>query len=607
MTNMTLRSLAKDYANGILDKESYRKARENLLRGIAAGEIIVAPIDYRPPLDIEDMEVTRDKTSIKATSTREESRPTTEIVTPEPPRPPIAARRPSNTPLKLILITATIAALCVIVIIVLYMTAEAPVREITSETGSVPLTGQDAVPQGPDTGKLLIEEFLRQNNWSDDSLGQFGMQWNSISDAERTAALAGPEKTQLANAIYRQLLEERALAGLGDVTAAIARQHTLVNFADRVGIEDTRFVVQEIDIPPPEQAVSANPVTETGTIAATQDPPPVEAVATITETVTTVEPERAATETPAPEEVPEEIAVAETTVVDSPVEQPAAGATENLPTTPTESETATGAVQAEPKADVPSTDKHACVAALARQRQPYCRDTLNGIGKGPTLAVVPAGKFMMGGEKPQEQPAHEVTIPSPFAIAVNEITQGEFEQFCADTGRNCPQQPWSDPEYPAVNISWHDAVAYTEWLNKKTGNRYRLPTEAEWEYAARAKTTTPYPSGEEILLTDAVFSGIKPLTSPLPRSDRSINRNKFRLYHMAGNVREWVHDTWNDNYNNSPTDGSAYAASGSNLRVVRGGSYADNADALRSGARTSLAADSADVYTGFRVVQELNP
>lgn len=599
MTNMTLRSLAKDYANGILDKESYRKARDDLLRKIAAGEIAVAPIDYRPLLDVEDMEVTRDKTSIKAAPAGEESRPTTEIVTPEPPRPPIAARRPSNTPLKLILITTTIAALCVIVIIVLYMTAEAPIREITSETGSASLTGQDAVPQGPDTGKLLIEEFLRQNNWNDDSLGQFGMQWNSLSDAERTAALAGPEKTQLANAIYRQLLEERALAGLGDVTAAIARQHTLVNFADRVGIEDARFVVQEINLPPPHQEViSAEPIPETGTIATPE--PAAEAVATMTEAVPEDTPEITATASlpPVEEEIDE-----------TPPLQAAADAPENLPTNPPEAEAVTSAapVQAQSRIDTPATDKHACVAALARQRQPYCRDTLDGIGKGPTLAVVPAGKFMMGGEKPQEQPAHEVTIPSAFAIAVNEITQGEFEQFCADTGRNCPQQPWSDPEYPAVNISWHDAVAYTEWLSKKTGNRYRLPTEAEWEYAARAKTTTPYPSGEEILITDAVFSGIKPLTSPLPRSDRSINRNKFRLYHMAGNVREWVHDTWNDNYNNSPTDGSAYTASGSNLRVVRGGSYADNADALRSGARTSLAADSADVYTGFRVVQELNP
>jgi formylglycine-generating enzyme required for sulfatase activity len=138
-----------------------------------------------------------------------------------------------------------------------------------------------------------------------------------------------------------------------------------------------------------------------------------------------------------------------------------------------------------------------------------------------------------------------------------------------------------------------------------TSNIYRLPNEAEWEYAARAGTTTPYPTGEEILISDAVFSDRKKLVSPLPKTDRSVNRNKFHLYHMAGNVREWVTDTWYNNYDGAPNDGSARKDGDASMRIVRGGSYADSADPLRSGAREKLQTETKDKFTGFRIVQEL--
>ena len=221
------------------------------------------------------------------------------------------------------------------------------------------------------------------------------------------------------------------------------------------------------------------------------------------------------------------------------------------------------------------------------------------------MVVLPAGKFIMGGEAAAEQPSREITIATPFAISVHEVTFNEFEQFCKATGHACPQQPWSGGDYPVVNITWQDAVSYTEWLTDKTGRKYRLPSEAEWEYAARAGTTTTYPSGDEILITDAVFSDRKTLTAPLPKTDRSINRNKFRLYHMLGNVREWIADSWHDDYSDAPGNSDARMTGGTDLRVVRGGSYRDNATALRSGARDKLALDKADKLTGFRVIQEL--
>jgi len=190
-------------------------------------------------------------------------------------------------------------------------------------------------------------------------------------------------------------------------------------------------------------------------------------------------------------------------------------------------------------------------------------------------------------------------------MSVHEVTYGEYEQFCENAGRTCPAQPWTGKDYPVVNVSWADAAAYANWLSEKTGRAYRLPSEAEWEYAARGGTTTIYPFGDAIDFSFAVFSYRSKLNSPLPKTDRSINRNPFRLYHIIGNVREWVADYWNDSYAGAPRDAAARTDGDSSRRAIRGGSYNDHAEALRSAARVSLPAGSADRYTGFRVIQEM--
>ena len=212
----------------------------------------------------------------------------------------------------------------------------------------------------------------------------------------------------------------------------------------------------------------------------------------------------------------------------------------------------------------------------------------------------------MGGERSDEQPVHNVVISKPFAMSVHEITYGEYQQYCKDTKKTCPAQPWAGDDYPVVNVSWGDAVAYTRWLSTKTGQDYRLPSESQWEYAARGGTTTVYPFGDTIDISYAVFSERKTLSSPLPKTDRTVNRNKFRLYHIVGNVREWVQDTWVDNYKGAPDDGSARMDGDGNTRIARGGSYSDNAEALRSAARKPLPATTRDSYTGFRVIQVLS-
>lgn len=154
-----------------------------------------------------------------------------------------------------------------------------------------------------------------------------------------------------------------------------------------------------------------------------------------------------------------------------------------------------------------------------------------------------------------------------------------------------------------TNVSWNDANAYVRWLSQVSGATYRLPSESEWEYAARAGTTTEYPfsEGDKILPTDARFDA----DSPLPVNDRSVNANRFRLRHIIGNVREWVADAWFENYMGAPGDGGARTQPDSGKRAIRGGSYADDASQLRSAARSGLPVDTRDKKTGFRVVREI--
>jgi formylglycine-generating enzyme required for sulfatase activity len=191
-------------------------------------------------------------------------------------------------------------------------------------------------------------------------------------------------------------------------------------------------------------------------------------------------------------------------------------------------------------------------------------------------------------------------------MSVNEVSFAEFNAYCTAAGARCPENPWGGADYPVVLVSWNEAVAYTEWLSAQTGRRYRLPSEAEWEYAARARTTSQYPFGDIVTPIAARSSANGTVDSPLANGDRSVNRNDFRLYHMVGNVREWVADGWQADYAGAPGDGSARTAVSSTSRVVRGGAYSDGARQLRSAARLSLEPTASDRMTGFRVVRELD-
>jgi formylglycine-generating enzyme required for sulfatase activity len=156
-----------------------------------------------------------------------------------------------------------------------------------------------------------------------------------------------------------------------------------------------------------------------------------------------------------------------------------------------------------------------------------------------------------------------------------------------------------------INVSWNDAVAYVEWLSQQTAKRYRLPSEAEWEYAARGGTETRYWWGNEMKPNMAQYNKWTEGTAPVG----SFKSNPFGLYDTAGNVREWVQDCWHGDYNGAPTDGSAWGPENGGdcgQRVMRGGSWFDGPETLRASLRNGVNAGNRNGGIGFRLAQDLD-
>ena len=230
----------------------------------------------------------------------------------------------------------------------------------------------------------------------------------------------------------------------------------------------------------------------------------------------------------------------------------------------------------------------------------------------PEMVVIPAGSFMMGSPPDPEQdpfsnakpvkvgednekPQHRVNIQS-FAIGKYEVTQ---EQWFAVMGNN----PSSNKgrTLPVENVSWNDAQLFVQKLSQKTGKKYRLPSEAEWEYAARGGSTTTYPWGnsDAELHVYAWFSAIANATNPVGLK----KPNQFGLYDMMGNVWEWTQDCWNPGYSGAPTDGSAWTGGDCSLRVLRGGSWSYVPRVLRTASRGRNSTAIRYVDLGFRVAR----
>lgn len=253
-------------------------------------------------------------------------------------------------------------------------------------------------------------------------------------------------------------------------------------------------------------------------------------------------------------------------------------------------------------------------AAQAKALKP--RERFKECANCPEMVMVPAGSFMMGSPPSErersadESPQHKVTIAQPFAVGRFEVTFEEWDA-CVDGG-GCndyvpSDQGWGRGRRPAINVSWDDAQAYVAWLRKKTGKSYRLLSGSEYEYATRAGTQTAYPWGNTIGKNNANCHSCGSQwdareTAPVG----SFAPNKFGLYDMLGNVREWTEDCYHETYVGAPADGSAWTAGGNCYhRVVRGGSYLLDPAFLRSASRYWFAEDYRLRYLGFRVARAL--
>lgn len=236
-------------------------------------------------------------------------------------------------------------------------------------------------------------------------------------------------------------------------------------------------------------------------------------------------------------------------------------------------------------------------------------ETLRIGGTGPTITLLPGGRFTMGSSRASytqaEQPVHEVEI-RPFHMGTHEVSFSEYDLFARHTNRPLPNdEGWGRGNRPVINVSWDDARAYARWLSDQTGATYRLPSEAEWEYAARGGGQSRYwwgfsPGSNNAVCFNCGSRWDNRSTAPVG----SLLPNAYGLQDTAGNVMEWVRDCYNPNYKRAPTDGSAWLSGDCSRRMVRGGAYSKPASSMRSAARSQLPKDTKFDMLGFRVVRE---
>ena len=242
-------------------------------------------------------------------------------------------------------------------------------------------------------------------------------------------------------------------------------------------------------------------------------------------------------------------------------------------------------------------------------------DSFRDCTECPEMVVLGSGSYRMGSADGNERelPVHAVTIGAPFALGKYEVT---FEEWDACVrGGGCPRgegvaadRGWGRGRRPVIRVSWDDAQRYVRWLSGKTGKSYRLPSESEWEYAARSGTDTAYSWGDGIGRNRANCRGCgsrwdDKQTAPVG----SFGSNGWGLHDMHGNVFEWVEDCWNVNYKGAPRDGSAWRSGECSVRVLRGGSWFSVPSNLRAAIRFWVTTGNRNNGVGFRVAQTLTP
>ena len=278
----------------------------------------------------------------------------------------------------------------------------------------------------------------------------------------------------------------------------------------------------------------------------------------------------------------------------------------------------------------------------ARLQKP--KDRFWECGGCPEMIVIPAGEFTMGSpdhepeRRAEEGPRHKVKVDR-FAVSKGAVTRDQFDKFVNATGHKVGDAcltrkdgKWSaeqgrsykDPgfaqggNHPAVCVNFEDIKAYLTWLSKQAGEPYRLLSEAEWEYVARAGSDTPFWWGSTITPAQANYNGniafaggakgeFRQKTVPAFEPEPSFKLNPSNLFIGEGNVSEWVEDCWNKNYQGAPSDGSVWSKGDCNSHVVRGGSWASDPALLRSAARQAVQSSTRSSDIGFRVARPMAP
>ena len=256
-------------------------------------------------------------------------------------------------------------------------------------------------------------------------------------------------------------------------------------------------------------------------------------------------------------------------------------------------------------------------AERLRQEQQRVGRTFRDCAQCPQMVVVPSGSFTMGspnsekGRYHDEGPRHRVSIDYRFAVGVYEVTFAEWDA-CVSAGGCGGYRPddagWDRGNRPVINVSWEDAQSYVRWLSQRTGESYRLLSESEWEYVARAGSVTAYSWGNDIGHNRANCAGCgsrwdNQKTAPVG----AFGANAWGLYDVHGNVWEWVENCWHYSYTGAPADGSAWESGDCSVRVLRGGSWNNKPSFLRSAIRGRDPTGKRYIFNGFRVARTLTP
>lgn len=262
-------------------------------------------------------------------------------------------------------------------------------------------------------------------------------------------------------------------------------------------------------------------------------------------------------------------------------------------------------VPVQPEADTPKLNEVAQVASPRVVRGPRAAnaaESFRDCTTCPELISLGGGSFEMGSnDSPTQRPVHRVTVEA-FALGRFPVTVGEW-RYCVQA-LACSYQPTGDDDQPVHNVSWTDALQYLGWLSRITQRPYRLPTEAEWEYAARAETTTKYWWGNQLVRGMANCRGCaEPYDAQGPTKIGEFASNGFGLYDMAGGVWQWVSDCWHANYRGAPNDGSSWDVPRCVERVLRGGSWLNDPSFLRTASRNRYDPDVRYPANGLRVAR----